>query len=95
MRGIWIFSGVVCGVILAFSINSFAYTLDELKLIGEKHTPTEDINVYEAICRGYQVVKKYPDGSEIATGYGALADQYTYEKTVPVTIVSSTSTKSR
>jgi len=50
------------------------------------------INTYEAICKGYQVVYKNADGSETAIGYGALADEYTYEKDAP-TLSVSTSTK--
>jgi len=98
--------GFVLGTLSGLGLNfvfAQSYELDEqayFEKTGQYEQVIDDkgtgfaINTYEAICKGYQVVYKNADGSETAIGYGALADEYSYEKTAP-TVVSSSTPKSR
>ncbi len=49
------------------------------------------VHTYEKICRGFFLVEKTPEAF-IYTGYGDLADKYTYEIPIPNSTVSSGTT---
>jgi len=93
------FFGTLSGLGLNFVLAQTSYELEQqayFKEKGEYLQITEDekkgivVNTYSAECKGYQVVYKNKDGSETAIGYGALADDYTYEKKSPIITASST-----
>jgi hypothetical protein len=49
-----------------------------------------EIHTYESVCKGYILVDKTQEDKIVYTGYGSLADEFTYEKILPINPVSAT-----
>lgn len=93
--GFGFFLGLLFAGTLSISTAQTIDLIDTYKDVSVESYISPDLKEivipYETVCKGYQHVTKMPDGTIVSLGYGALADDFTYE--IPATISVSSSTK--
>jgi hypothetical protein len=93
----------LCSLLAGYIANAQTITVSDLqdqyykqhRVYFSDHSDKDyTINTYEQVCKGYYTVERTYD-KLIYTGYGDLADEYTYTEDVSPRTISSTSTLQR